>query len=96
MNAFSSVAESGMFLIEFVKTLNHSTSALGEAYGHSHNYGSIAKAEIGEVAQYVGTPAVARDMLSIVEALGQDKLQYWGISYVSMSEYRVLKSYRFV
>ena len=37
------------------------------------------------VAERMSTPLVARDMLSIVEALGQDKLQYWGISYVFMS-----------
>ncbi|KAJ3520086.1 hypothetical protein NM208_g13865 [Fusarium decemcellulare] len=31
---------------------------------------------------YVGTTFVARDMLSIVDALGQgDKLNYWGVSY---------------
>ncbi|KAI1059299.1 hypothetical protein LB507_004025 [Fusarium sp. FIESC RH6] len=32
--------------------------------------------------RFVGTPFVARDMISIVDALGQgDKLNYWGTSY---------------
>ncbi|KAM0362062.1 hypothetical protein ACHAO7_010800 [Fusarium culmorum] len=35
-----------------------------------------------EMGQYYGTPAIARDMMSIVDALDQgDKLNYWGISY---------------
>lgn len=34
-----------------------------------------------DVGPYIGTAFVARDMLSIVDALGEEKLQYWGISY---------------
>lgn len=80
MTAFSSAGESASFLLDFAKTLNHTSSAFGEAYGNARNYGNIAKARMGEYAQYVGTPAVARDMLSIVKAYGEDKLQYWGFS----------------
>ena len=31
--------------------------------------------------RYINTEQTARDMLSIVHAHGQDKLQYWGFSY---------------
>ncbi|KAJ4989640.1 hypothetical protein SVAN01_04857 [Stagonosporopsis vannaccii] len=34
-----------------------------------------------DIAPYIGTAFVARDMLSIIDALGEEKLQYWGISY---------------
>ena len=34
------------------------------------------------ILSHVSTDNVARDMLRIVEAYGQTKLQYWGISYV--------------
>ncbi|KAL3590733.1 hypothetical protein FPOAC2_12935 [Fusarium poae] len=35
-----------------------------------------------DMGQFYGTTAVARDMMSVVDALGQgDKLNYWGVSY---------------
>lgn len=34
-----------------------------------------------DIAPYIGTVFVARDMLSMIDALGEEKLQYWGISY---------------
>ncbi|KAH9895107.1 alpha/beta-hydrolase [Cubamyces lactineus] len=33
------------------------------------------------IAKFAGTHNVARDMLEIVQKLGQEKLQYWGFSY---------------
>jgi pimeloyl-ACP methyl ester carboxylesterase len=36
---------------------------------------------MAHIGPYIGTSFVARDMLSIIDALGEDKLQYWGISY---------------
>jgi pimeloyl-ACP methyl ester carboxylesterase len=34
-----------------------------------------------DIAPFLNTPFVARDMLEIIDAIGEDKLQYWGISY---------------
>lgn len=34
-----------------------------------------------DIGPYINTPFVARDMLEIVDALGEEQLQYWGISY---------------
>ncbi|KAF2629121.1 alpha/beta-hydrolase [Macroventuria anomochaeta] len=34
-----------------------------------------------DIGPYINTPFVARDMLEIIDALGEDQLQYWGISY---------------
>ena len=63
-----------------METLNHSASAFGAAYGNALVYGDLIKTRSERVLQYVGTPSVARDMLRIVEAHGEDKLQYWGFS----------------
>lgn len=34
-----------------------------------------------DIGPYINTAFVARDMLSIIDALEEDQLQYWGISY---------------
>ncbi|KAF1923265.1 alpha/beta-hydrolase [Didymella exigua CBS 183.55] len=36
---------------------------------------------MADIGPYINTPFVARDMLEIIDALGEEKLQYWGISY---------------
>lgn len=42
--------------------------------------GDIARDRLKDVEEHVAMPAVARDMLRIVQAHGMDKLQYWGFS----------------
>lgn len=64
----------------FPLNLNASISDLGEAYAAASIAASIAADRSRFVAERVSTPLVARDMLSIVRAYGQDKLQYWGFS----------------
>lgn len=34
-----------------------------------------------DIGPYISTSFVARDMIEIIDALGEDQLQYWGISY---------------
>ena len=46
----------------------------------AHHLGDLAAERMQGVAEHVSTPVVARDMLNIVEALGHEKLQYWGFS----------------
>lgn len=72
--------EDAHFVTSFVEALNSSESSFGNVYGAVHNYGDLAKTRTGNVTKYIGTPAVARDMLQIVKAHGQDKLHYWGLS----------------
>lgn len=38
-------------------------------------------AALGEKARFMDTGSVARDMVSIASAMGQEKVNYWGISY---------------
>lgn len=69
--------------MKFPENLNASELALGEAYARANILGNIVADRLRFVAERVSTPLVAADMLSIAKALGQDKLQYWGFSYVS-------------
>lgn len=39
------------------------------------------EASIGDLARFVGTASVARDMLAILEQTGYEKLRFWGLSY---------------
>ena len=50
-------------------------------YGHSRILARLAEEErVGRVPEFVGTPTVARDMLSIAEAFRFEMVNYWGIS----------------
>ena len=60
--------------------VNATPASLGELLAKASLIGDIAKSRSSHVAEYVSTPNVARDMLSIVEAYGREKLQYWGFS----------------
>lgn len=61
-----------------------SVSSLGRAYTQSQIVADLAVDRAKLVAESVGTPAVATDMLQIARALGQEKVNYWGISYGSV------------
>lgn len=46
--------------------------------------GKLALARDSGTLRYINTEQTARDMLTIVEAYGYEKLQYWGFSYGSV------------
>ncbi|KIY61221.1 alpha/beta-hydrolase [Cylindrobasidium torrendii FP15055 ss-10] len=57
-------------------------NVLEENWSHFNALGDLAKENDKEgILPHVSTDNVARDMLSIVEAMGGEKLQYYGISY---------------
>jgi hypothetical protein len=61
--------------------VNATPDALGRSYASALVSNSVAAERLAGAAPYVGTAAVARDMLAISELHGFDKLQYWGMSY---------------
>ena len=59
---------------------NITPDATSRAYDRATIYNALAEARTGDVAPYVTTALVARDMLEMMKAHGSDKLQYWGFS----------------
>ena len=53
--------------------------SIPELWARSQILGSLAKKNYGFIP-YATTDNVARDMLSIVQAHGRQKLNYWGFS----------------
>lgn len=80
---FTTAIEAGTLLTQYEGSVNASPAALGRTYAFAQNLGSLALRRAEKVAQHVSTPVVARDMLSIINAAGQEKLQYWGFSCVA-------------
>ena len=52
-----------------------------DLYAWAGNFAQACADTTGEHGAYVNTPQTAADMNSILDALGQEKLVYWGISY---------------
>lgn len=65
-------------------TLNATPDALAREVARWSVFGDLAKDRLSDLAQYVSTAMVSRDMLRITEAHGFDKLKYWGFSYGSV------------
>ncbi|OGM41169.1 hypothetical protein ABOM_009862 [Aspergillus bombycis] len=62
--------------------VNASNTALGRLWTSGKVFSDTCLDRMRENATLVGTAFVARDMMQIVDALGEDgKLRYWGISY---------------
>lgn len=81
---FKDAAEAAQLLSTYSVNANDSASSIGRNFALNEILNNLASDRVKTIAESVGTPAVARDMLSIVEAFGQEKLQYWGISLVSI------------
>jgi pimeloyl-ACP methyl ester carboxylesterase len=85
-NVFESEAEASTFSIQrqYDPFLGIAPGALGQTLARTQILGRLAEVRASDVAPYMSTALVARDMLSIVKAHGFDKLLYWGISYGSV------------
>ncbi|KAI8952629.1 alpha/beta-hydrolase [Xylaria longipes] len=55
-----------------------------EVYAWSKNYVRACAETMGEHGKYLNTPQTAADMNSILDALGQRDMVYWGFSYGSI------------
>ncbi|TDL14554.1 hypothetical protein BD410DRAFT_797094 [Rickenella mellea] len=84
LNIFQTKSEQAAWNTDHVVVLNATVDALGYQYARSQIIGQFADNRTRHSAEHIGTPTVARDMLSIVKAHGMDKLQYWGFSYGSV------------
>lgn len=60
--------------------LNASSDAVGQLYAKSKVANALAKERASDVLPYMTSDFTARDMMSIVEAHGQEKLLFWGMS----------------
>ncbi|POS73588.1 hypothetical protein DHEL01_v208025 [Diaporthe helianthi] len=53
----------------------------GAAYANAHNFVRACADTMGEHGLYINTPQTAADMNSILDAVGQKDMVYWGFSY---------------
>lgn len=60
---------------------NSSEGGISNAWAKWRLMAMLAKDRDDGYLVHINTPNTARDMLKIVEAYGEDKLQYWGFSY---------------
>ncbi|CAG9986628.1 unnamed protein product [Clonostachys byssicola] len=56
----------------------------GEIFAWADNYVQACADVMGEHGIYINTPQTAADMNSILDALGQESMAYWGFSYGSL------------
>ncbi|KAJ5793849.1 Alpha/beta hydrolase fold-1 [Penicillium paradoxum] len=52
-----------------------------EIYAWAQNFAKACPETMGEYAAYINTPQTAADMNSILDAVGQEDMIYWGFSY---------------
>ncbi|KAJ7019504.1 hypothetical protein C8F04DRAFT_333933 [Mycena alexandri] len=66
-------------------SFNASSVSLADTYANMQLMGQLAiENDPNGYLQHMSTDNIARDMLSITEAFGFEKLQYWGVSYGSV------------
>ncbi|KAK0187550.1 Alpha/Beta hydrolase protein, partial [Armillaria mellea] len=62
-------------------TVNATSDQIPHLWASAQVIAELAKERDNGILNYISTDNVARDMLQISEAAGQEKLQYWGFSY---------------
>ena len=82
VNVFPDEAEGTRLLLlnENLPLVNTTSDAVYRQHAFAQVLGNLAELRTKDASAYVSTALVARDMLSIVTALGRDKLQYLGFS----------------
>lgn len=67
------------FLSNSIQTPNVSDTQLGRSWAQAKANSELCLAQNNETASLLGTAFVARDLISVVDALGEDgMLRYWG------------------
>ncbi|KAH7417696.1 TAP-like protein-domain-containing protein [Cadophora sp. MPI-SDFR-AT-0126] len=80
-NASSAKTSSLLWDLQEPPVLDAHPGAIYDSYAHATAFSQQCMTQMGDTARFVSTPAVARDMLHIMERLGESKLKYWGFSY---------------
>ncbi|KAK0445894.1 TAP-like protein-domain-containing protein [Armillaria borealis] len=65
----------------FTWAVNTTSDQIPHLWASAQVVAELAKERDNGILNYISTDNVARDMLQISEAAGQEKLQYWGFSY---------------
>ncbi|PBK84160.1 hypothetical protein ARMGADRAFT_943880 [Armillaria gallica] len=65
----------------FTWAVNTTSDQIPHLWASAQVIAELAKERDNGILNYISTDNVARDMLQITEAPGQEKLQYWGFSY---------------
>jgi hypothetical protein len=69
----------GFGLNNQLRVLNTTDDGLARTWARSQVIGELAKGQ-EEILKHINTANTAQDMLTITEAHGKQKLQYWGFS----------------
>ncbi|KAF5338231.1 hypothetical protein D9758_012840 [Tetrapyrgos nigripes] len=81
VSIFNTDAERLAFFADERADLNSTPQALPESWARYQVFGQLAQSRDDGSLNFITTADVARDMLGMSEALGQEKLQYYGFSY---------------
>lgn len=77
---FNTAAERAAWVKPYMPSLETSEDALGKVFARARILGRLAIERNEKALKYITTDVVAKDMLKIVEAYGETKLKFWGIS----------------
>ncbi|KAH7361055.1 prolyl aminopeptidase-like protein [Rhexocercosporidium sp. MPI-PUGE-AT-0058] len=80
-NASSASTSSLLWDLQEPPVLDAHPGTIYDSYAHAAAFSQQCATQLGATARFVSTPSVARDMLQIMEKLGESKLKYWGFSY---------------
>ena len=79
---YNTTAERNAALVSIPKSLKSSDTALGEIWAQRQIFAERCKLQASDYGDLIGTAFTARDIMQIVDALGEDgMLRYLGFSY---------------
>ncbi|KAF5361694.1 hypothetical protein D9758_007304 [Tetrapyrgos nigripes] len=70
-----------MFYLQQAGDLNSSYEAIPDTWARYQVFGHLAQSRDKGILSFITTSNIARDMLAMTEALGQEKLLYYGESF---------------